>query len=193
MLIEDQKKYFNETFESWKEISNEKEVVIKTAIDWLGIKKGESVLDVGAGQGVLYSILKNKHVGRYVAMDISENMLTELNKAYPEVETICGDFDKDFEMNEEFDYIIIFNSIPHFEDLETVFSNAMKHLKDGGTFSIVHSKTREGIKQHHKKIGFQLGREAIPSDVELEKLVHQFVCKDQIIGDELFFYFSCRK
>jgi 2-polyprenyl-3-methyl-5-hydroxy-6-metoxy-1,4-benzoquinol methylase len=193
MLIEDQKKYFNQTFESWKEISNEKEAVIKATIDWLGIAEGDSVLDVGAGQGVLYSVLKDKHLSRYVALDISENMLIELKKTYPEAETVCGDFDKAFEINGKFDYVIIFNSIPHFEDLETVFSNAMKHLKDGGVFSIVHSKTREGLRQHHKNIEFQLGREAIPSDLELEKLTNQFGCKEQKIGDELFFYFSCRK
>lgn len=193
MDIKSQKEYFNNTYEKWKEISNEKDDIINKTINALGISKGHSVLDVASGIGVLYTVLKYKQLSNYIALDISEKMLEELKALYPEAKTICTDFDKEVELEQKFDYIIIFNSIPHFENLDIVFSNANKHLKNGGTFAIVHARTREGLKEHHKKIGFNLGREAIPNDDILGKLVKKYDFKENIIEDDDFFYFSCTK
>lgn len=191
MDIKNQKEYFNNTYERWKEISNEKDNIINKAVNALGISKGDSVLDVASGVGVLYTALKYKQLSNYVALDISEKMLEELKTLYPEAKTICADFDKEVELEEKFDYIIIFNSIPHFANLDIVFSNANKHLKNGGTFAIVHTRTREGLKEHHKKIGFNLGREAIPNDDILDKLVKKYGFGESVIEDDDFFYFSC--
>jgi cyclopropane fatty-acyl-phospholipid synthase-like methyltransferase len=142
MNIKNQKEYFNNTYERWKEISNEKDNIINKTVNALGISKGDSVLDVASGVGVLYAVLKYKQLSNYVALDI-------------------------------------------------VFSNAKKHLKNEGTFAIVHARTREGLKEHHKKVGFNLGREVIPSDDILDKLVKKYDFKESIIEDDDFFYFSC--
>lgn len=191
MNAKNQKEYFNNTYERWKEISNEKDNIINKTVNALGISKGDSVLDVASGVGVLYTALKYKQLSNYVALDISEKMLEELKTLYPEAKTICVDFDKEVELEEKFDYIIIFNSIPHFENLDIVFSNAKKHLKNEGTFAIVYARTREGLKERHKKVGFNLGREAIASDDILDKLVKKYDFKESIIEDDDFFYFSC--
>ncbi|MBU3191857.1 class I SAM-dependent methyltransferase [Clostridium bowmanii] len=193
MTIENQREYFNNTCEKWKEIPEEKGVIINKAINLLGISEGQSVLDVASGTGVLYTVLKNMRLSNYVALDISENMLKELELLYPEVKTICDDFDKDMDLEEKFDYILIFNSIPHFENLNIVFSNAKKHLKIGGTFAIVHTKTRKELKEHHKRIGYTLGREAIPNDDTLCTLIKKYEFRELIVRDYDFFYFSCKR
>jgi len=193
MGIENQKMYFNENYESWKEVSDEKGRIINKTINKLGISEGDTVLDVASGTGVLYPALRHLRLSNYVALDISENMLKELKGLYPEAKTICDDFDKEVKLEAIFDYIIIFNSIPHFENLDIVFANAYRHLKIGGTFAIVHSKTRGGLKQHHKNIGYNLGRDAIPCNTALRELVEKNEFIDCIIDDEDFFYFSCRK
>ncbi|MDP4087782.1 MAG: class I SAM-dependent methyltransferase [Bacillota bacterium] len=194
MDIKNQKEYFNETYESWKEVSNEKSRIVNKTINKLGISEGDSFLDVASGTGVFYAVLKQLSLNNYyVALDISENMLAELKSLYPEATTICGDFDKEIRLEDKFDYIIIFNSIPHFENLDMVFSNASRHLKVEGVFAIVHSRTREGLKQHHKNIGYSLGRDAIPSDITLYELVERYEFKDCVVTDEDFFYFSCKK
>ncbi|MCB2299267.1 class I SAM-dependent methyltransferase [Clostridium tagluense] len=193
MTIKNQKEYFNNTYEKWKEISDEKGSIINKAINILGISEGHSVLDVASGTGVLYSVLRNMHLSNYVALDISENMLKELQQLYPKTKTICDDFDKDMDFAETFDYILIFNSIPHFENLNIVFSNAKKHLKNGGIFAIIHSKTRKELKEHHKRIGYNLGREAIPDDDTLYELVAKYEFREVIVRDDDFFYFSCKK
>ncbi|MBZ9687434.1 class I SAM-dependent methyltransferase [Clostridium estertheticum] len=192
MTIENQREYFNNTYEKWKEISDEKGKIINKAINILGISEGNSVLDVASGTGVVYTVLKNMRLSNYVALDISENMLKELEHLYPGAKTICDDFDKDIDLKENFDYILIFNSIPHFKNLNIVFSNARKHLKIGGIFAIVHSKTRSELKEHHKRIGYNLAREAIPSDDTLYELVKQYDFREVIVRDDDFFYFSCK-
>ncbi|ADL53080.1 class I SAM-dependent DNA methyltransferase [Clostridium cellulovorans] len=193
MAIKNQKEYFNETYKNWQEVSDEKTAIIDKIIKKLGISEGESLLDVASGTGVLYENLKDISLSKYVALDISENMLKELKKLYFEAKTICADFDEDIDLGEKFDFLVIFNSIPHFENLDTVFTNVYKHLKDRGTFAIAHSRTREKLKEHHRNIGYSLGRDAIPSDDTLLKLTRNYGFKECYIEDEEIFFFSCRK
>jgi len=193
MTIKNQKEYFNNTYENWKETSDEKGIIINKTINMLGISEGQSLLDVASGVGVLYVVLKHMRLSNYVALDISENMLKELKSLHPEAKTICDDFNKEILLKDKFDYIVIFNSIPHFENLDAVFSNARRHLNIGGIFAIVHSKTRNGLKEHHKSIGYNLGREAIPNNHTLNELVKKYEFKEDIILDDDFFYFSCKR
>lgn len=193
MSIRDQKEYFNKTYKSWKGVSDEKGRIISQTIERLGITEDSSVLDVASGTGVLYGALRGRSLCNYVALDISENMLKELKDLYPEAKAICGDFDKEIVLGDSFNYIIIFNSIPHFENLDTVFDNASSHLKSGGTFAIVHSRTRDGLKQHHRSIGYDMGRPAIPEDSVLLEAAGRFGFKDCEISDDEFFYFCCHK
>ena len=74
MDIKNQKEYFNNTYETWKEISNEKDNIINKTVNVLGISKGDSVLDVASGVGALYTALKYKQLSNYVALDISEKI-----------------------------------------------------------------------------------------------------------------------
>ena len=188
----DQKEYFNRTFEGWKEISDEKGKLICRTINMLEIEEGASVLDIGAGTGVFYEFLKELKPNRYMAVDISENMLGEIKTKYPEAETLCGDFDKEISIPGKFDFVVIFNSIPHFENLEQVFTNGKAALREGGTFAIVHGRTRAGLKEHHEKIGYKIGRDGIPQDGILIDLLKRNGFQEYVIKDEEFFFFSCK-
>lgn len=74
-----------------------------------------------------------------------------------------------------------------------MFSNVLALLKVGGTFTIVHARTRQGLREHHKRIGYKLGREAIPTDLTLQQLCHINGFSNITIEDENYFYFSCSK
>lgn len=193
-MIENQKEYFNQTYKKWtKDISNEKLEIMKKLISDINVSEGTSLLDVGAGTGVLYVVLKDINLKRYLAIDISEKMLEELNKKFPEVENICCDYDKEIKLNETFDYIIIFNSIPHFNNLDVVFDNSYKHLNKGGKFVIAHARTREGLRLYRQEIGYHADEDGIPNDMTLNNLCKKYNFTNVIIEDTEFFSFRCEK
>ena len=55
------------------------------------VTKGEIVLDVGTGTGILIPIIKKYKPSRIYACDLSERMLQQLRKNYPYVKTIMAD------------------------------------------------------------------------------------------------------
>lgn len=117
----------------------------------LDIKEGNSVLDVAAGTGILFSILKDKGLSNYVAVDTTDKMVEEFLKIYPGTDVRCLDYEQALKLEQKFDYIIIFNSIPHFNDYDAIFENSCKNLNEGGKFIICHARTRDGLKEHRKK------------------------------------------
>jgi len=193
--IENQKEYFNKTVKSWSGTIEEfKWFVINDSVLRMGISDKSKILDVGSGTGVLYEGLRKYEVNKYTALDISEEMLKELLIKYPEAETNCKSFDEKITLPyQNYTHIVIFNSIPHFEKLDVLFDNAVRHLSTSGKLIIAQVKTRQKIKAHHKKIGFDLGREPIPLDETLIKYTEKFGMKLIEIKDDEYFYFSCEK
>lgn len=163
-------------------------------IERLQIEKGSSVLDVACGTGILFSILKNKNLLRYTGLDIADKMLEEFSSIYPQADVICADFESELVLEGCFDYIIIYNSIPHFNDLKMVFKNTFKYLKQHGKFIIAHSKTREGLKEHHRSIGYISNKkDPIPENTTLTELCEEFGFANIKIEDMDYFFFSCER
>ncbi len=194
MEIKDPKTYFNETYQSWqKELTLEKRKIISQTLALLKLHTTDAVLDIGCGTGVLYDALNALGLYQYLGLDISENMLLAFNTVFPDAETVCGNFDQVIHLNQSFDLCIIFNSIPHFENLEIVFKNAYNHLNPKGKFAIVHARTRQGLKEHHQNINYKMSREAIPSDRTLSLLCENNNFKLNTLLDEDFFFCLCIK
>ncbi|MEW9097059.1 MAG: class I SAM-dependent methyltransferase [Clostridiaceae bacterium] len=163
-------------------------------IEKFNIQNNATVLDVACGTGILFSILKDKNLSKYIAIDISENMVNEFLNIYPEVDVRQADFETIVSLDSPFDYIIIYNSIPHFNNLDMVFENAYNNLKMGGKFIIAHSKTREGLKEHHKNIGYVSSKkEPIPEDSTLLESASKYNFKNFKIEDSDYFCFSCER
>ncbi|WP_232231596.1 class I SAM-dependent methyltransferase [Paenibacillus sp. HW567] len=164
------------------------------AVKALGMQSGQSLMDVASGSGVMLHALKKLHIApsRYLAMDISLAMLEELRRSFPEAETICADFESPLAYHPGFDYVLIYNSIPHFSDLDMLFANAKRSLLPGGTFMIAHSRTRQGLKEHHQRIGHIRERPPIPADEELADLAAKYAFDPVVTADDEFFCFSCR-
>ncbi|WP_162551141.1 class I SAM-dependent methyltransferase [Paenibacillus tepidiphilus] len=161
----------------------------------LGFQQGQSLLDVAAGTGVILAALHSLGLtpGRYLAVDISAPMLEELRRSFPEAETLCADFELPFSAPAGYDHILIYNSIPHFTDLEMLFANAGRNLLPGGTFMIAHSRTREGLSEHHRRIGHIPRHTPIPPDAELARLAAKYRLIHVLSADDDFFYFSCQR
>jgi len=193
MEIKNQRDYFNEQYKNWlNSVDKNKIRIMQKSIRLLKIGEHDSVLDVACGTGVLYPLLMNIPIKEYMAIDISEKMLEEFARQYKDVKMQLLDFEKPTKLKDKYDYIIIFNSIPHFEDLNAVFQNSKNNLKDGGKLSIIHTRTRLGLVEHHNRIDYNLGRAAIPKDDTLDTLCNEHGFKIEEILDDDFFFFSCK-
>lgn len=193
MAIKNQKDYFNEEYKNWvNNVDENKLKIMKKSIKRLNISQHDSVLDVACGTGILYPLLMDIPVKNYMALDISEKMLEELSKRYVDAKVKLHDFDKPIKLEKKYDIIIIFNSIPHFENLNVVFQNSRNNLKQGGKLAIIHTRTRAGLANHHHQIGYTLDRDAIPKDDTIYKLCSKYDFEIIDNMDDEFFYFSCK-
>lgn len=190
-----QEEDFNKLAKDWaKNIPERNYEIARDLIEKLDVKAGRTVLDVAAGTGILLSILKDKGLSNYVAIDIAYKMVEEFLNIYPEADVRCLDFEQKLKLEYSFDYVIIFNSIPHFNDYDAIFDNAYNNLKEGGKFIISHARTRDGLKEHRKKIGHPQDKaEPIPTDAVLSELCERHGFRDIIIEDKDYFFFCCQR
>lgn len=188
-------KRFDQLAPHWKN-TPESISVASRLLDSLGISHHHKILDVASGTGILLSVLTDMGISptRYVAIDLSNKMLEELTNEFPQVESYCMDFENKIKFEFCFDYIIIYDSIPHFENLDRVFANACHNLKPGGKFIIAHSRTRAGLQAHHRRIGFKSPREPIPSRERLIELSFKYNFSNiEELDEEFFYYFGEKK
>lgn len=149
----DQRTFFNQRVAQWvADIGEEKASIIKSVVDAMTLTGGESVLDVGCGTGVLYPFIMTKGVSTYIGTDIAEEMLRAFSEKHGDVSLVQANFDQPCTFQQKFDCIVLFNSIPHFENIDCVLENAKRHLAPNGRFIIAHGRTRTGLRAHHEKI-----------------------------------------
>ncbi len=191
---EKDKVFFNNHAQDWQ-VSKQNIRIAEEIIERLHIKPQEKIIDVGCGTGILYDLLTERDVMYYVGIDISEEMLKIFRERFPLATLVCEDFEGEIShIQGENDYCILFNVIPHFDNLLSVFKNASKLLKCGGRLVIVHSRTRAGLKAHHKAINFTSNKEEpIPLDEEFITLCQAAGFQIEALEDQNYFYLQCIK
>ncbi|MNC11508.1 hypothetical protein D3C75_592080 [compost metagenome] len=186
--------HFNAVAAGWDN-SGESVAIAQKVLQTLGFRSGQSLLDVASGTGVIRAALQQLGIqpGLYLAVDISGAMLEKLQKSFPEAQTLCADFEEPFTGAAGYDCVLIYNSIPHFSRLDMLFANAARCLNPGGTFMFAHSRTRQGLREHHGRIGHISDRPPIPANEELSLLADRCGFGQISCTDEEFFSFTCRK
>jgi len=89
------------------------------------LTKEQSILDVGCGTGDTLSKLKGD---RKVGIDFSPQMIEEAKKQHPDIEFHLMDAD-DLKIDEQFDVIILSNTIGYFENIQDILSSLKKVCK----------------------------------------------------------------
>jgi SAM-dependent methyltransferase len=126
--------------------TNSQEKRFNALVD-VGIKSGDSVLDVGCGFGDLYPYLKKNGCDtQYTGLDNNENFISLNHTTYPGLDFRCGDISS---INNTYDWVVAsgifcFKSSEWFHDtLETIqvmFSKSIKGIAFNCLFD-------EGIKR----------------------------------------------
>ncbi|MDD3726471.1 MAG: class I SAM-dependent methyltransferase [Candidatus Ratteibacteria bacterium] len=148
------KEFFNNLADRW-----DKEDIVdiekyRRIISEADIKKGQNILDVGTGTGVLipYILEREKEVHIF-AIDFAEKMIEKFrSKGFSlNVQSFVMDIRKTTFEDNFFDRIIVNSCFPHFEEKPLVLREIHRLLKTDGIFIISHPTGRKFINELHKK------------------------------------------
>ncbi len=136
------------------------------------IKRGDTVLDVGSGTGILIPIIKKYRPGGIHACDLSEAMLAQLKKNYPYVKTIMADI-RDLNLPQgSIDAAFINACYPNIVDKAGAFSNLGKMIKADGRIVISHPLGKSFIRSLKEVVSFPL--DEFPEKTEAGALLKPF-------------------
>jgi SAM-dependent methyltransferase len=128
-------KYYNLLYKD-KNYFDEYKYILKI-IEKSGQGKNGAILDIGCGTGRYLSLFKKDGFNVY-GIDISESMIKESKRYLCQEDNLLCCKASDFNFNRKFDVIVsLFHVISYQADadeLEKVFMNIAKHLKNNGLF-----------------------------------------------------------
>jgi SAM-dependent methyltransferase len=146
------------------------------------ITKGDTVLDVGTGTGILIPIIKKYKPSRIYACDLSELMLQQLRGNYPYVKTIMADV-RDLKLPEgSIDTVFINACYPNIADKAGAFSNISRMMKAKGRIVISHPLGKAFILSLKNGVPFPL--DEFPEELEAAALLKPFGFEIETFIDE---------
>ena len=125
----------------------------------LGIQKGDRVLDLACGTGVVTELIHRFSCSPVHGLDISKEMVARAKAKY--AQSGYASFEQGDFMSwngGRYDYVVVYNAFPHFVDVAAFRDALVKHLNPGGCFAIVHSLGRERLAQHHHDLSANISR-----------------------------------
>ena len=146
------------------------------------ITRGDTVLDVGSGTGILVPIIKKYEPGCIHACDLSGGMLEQLKKNYPYVKTIMADV-RDLSLpGGSIDAAFLNACYPNIVDKTGAFSNLSRMMKDEGRIVISHPLGKAFILSLKEEVPFPL--DEFPKEPEVGALLKPFGFEIETFIDE---------
>ena len=185
------REYFNKMADKWDQICHHDIVKLKAITQMAYISKGETVLDVGTGTGVMLPFIRELvgDTGQITAIDLAEKMLEVASQKCPfeNVSFVLGDISAVTLPESHFDVIMCYSVFPHFQDKPRIVSHMASLLKPKGRLVIAHSQSRNAINSLHAKLD-AVRRDQLPEAVTIEKYLKEaeltpILTKD---NDEMF-------
>ncbi|MGD8227539.1 MAG: methyltransferase domain-containing protein [Desulfobacteraceae bacterium] len=136
------------------------------------IARGDNVLDVGSGTGILVPLIQKYGPARLFACDLSEAMLKQLKRHYPNVEAIVSDI-RELALPDLFLDVIFINACyPNIVDKGGAFTNLGRMTRPAGRMVISHPLGKAFIDSLKRKVPFPL--DEFPEKSEAEILFEPF-------------------
>lgn len=117
----------------------------------LGIERGQTILDVGCGQGILLPFLRNAvgEDGRLIALDASVAMLEGVAERDAGTVAVHASAEQMPLIDGYVDAVLCFSAFPHFSDKPAAAREFYRVLKPGGRAYVLHIGGREFINRLH--------------------------------------------
>ena len=164
--------FFNHYSARWDETSTERDSTrLERMTERLNIAPGSTVLDVGAGTGVLIPILSRKS-GRLVALDFAEGMLRRARaKGFNgNIEYLIADVARIPVCDNTFDVTVCYSCFPHFHDKLKALAEIKRVTRKDGWLFICHTSSRHEINAIHCQVP-ALADDLIPERDEMQRLL----------------------
>ena len=136
------------------------------------IVKGDVVLDVGTGTGILVPLFQEYEPETILVCDLSGDMLAHLQKQYPHAKTITGDVRDLSVPDQSIDVVFINACYPNIVDKHGSFENIGRMMKRGGRMVISHPMGKSFIDFLKNKSPFPL--DDFPERSEAEALLEPY-------------------
>ena len=168
------KEFFENIADKWNNDGNNYKA-IEELFELINIKKGDKVLDLGCGKGVISPFIYKYSNTKVIGLDLSSKMIEgakRINNDINKYEYHVGDF-IDYKFDNKFDKIIIFNAFPHFLDKSSLAKKAYNDLKENGYLIVMHNLGKDELNSYHHDHADKISN-GLKSPLDEEKELENF-------------------
>ena len=170
--------FFNELANTWDHQTRTEKLLnfVEQLVPKFGLAKGQRVLDVGTGTGILIPFLLQQvgPSGGVVAVDFAEKMIETCKAKYAHFPNVSFDVQQaeklDF-ASESFDAVTCFGLFPHIENKEEALRQMNRLLKPEGKLIIAHALSSEEIEAHHHNAASVVAHDVLPEKTAMKQLL----------------------
>lgn len=176
--------FFNNLASSWDEKEEHTQEYFREFLSFIPFHKNDKVLDVACGTGVISEVIYDYTKTKVDAIDISEKMILVAKAKHNlnHINFMCKSF---YEIEEEYDKVIVFNAFPHFMDLDMFLTAAIKTVKKDGYLIICHNLSRKALDKHHEGVPSTISRSLEPIEIEAKRFLNNFTVEKLVDSDAI--------
>jgi len=155
---------------------------LKKIVTSAGIVKGDAVLDVGSGTGILLPLIQKYEPSAIYACDLSKSMLESLNKQHPYAKPVLADIRNLNLPDSSIDVVFVNACYSNLVDKKGFFNNIARIMKPDGRLVISHPMGKSFIDLLRARSPFPL--DDFPEKKDAERLLEQQGLKIKLFIDK---------
>lgn len=176
--------FFDKRAPVWDSVAVDCSDKIHRIMEAANITKGDTILDIACGTGILVPFYLKNGAKEILGVDISPEMINLAKDKFPHnnVSFICADAEET-EFLQKYNQAMIFDAFPHFSNPLKLINNVSKALIPDGRLTIAHSMGAAQLDELHKKAAPGVSRHLIPAQ-DLSELMEECFKVDTVISTE---------
>ena len=173
--------YFDRLAPGWDEMvgnNSSRREKLRGIFDMISLEKGDRVLDVGCGSGVLFPFIEESigEGGRILAVDPAPAMIArarELHAGHGNIEYMTAFIEDARLADGAFDVILCYAVLPHLDDIPAALRLLRKALSPDGRMYIFHPDDTRTLNEFHGSLKAPVSRDVLPGEEELRRMLEE--------------------